>query len=346
MGEQHECLVSALLERMPLDAAVSLLHDTLRGLQTIEQQRKQRSQPPPSPPPSPGGSSARISPSKIRTNPLLEPTGASIAIEVAESSCHAWEPPVQPPPPSVTPSAAPSAAAAAPPPPTQPARASEAPAANPRRQPSVQQEEGEEEEVVVDDEDESSDSGVEGEEGGAAAPPLPPQPAPRQSTQPDPPPTTAPPAAEHRAAPVAPAYGSGERQRPKTAPARTAAHSALATIRMQKDLAKKQRREERDKSERARQNELERVKAMTMHDMLESVAIGGSGRKKKLLFLTGEQADQIVQSSTSIDAMLRAFEVGAPRHASSHPPPPLTFSPAIHLPTLSTSLLHPPPFAT
>ena len=195
----------------------------------------------------------------------------------------------------------------------------------------------------MDDEDGSSDSGVEGEEGGAAAPPLPPQPAPRQSTQPDPPPTTAPPAAEHRAAPVAPAYGSGERQRPKTAPARTAAHSALATIRMQKDLAKKQRREERDKSERARQNELERVKAMTMHDMLESVAIGGSGRKKKLLFLTGEQADQIVQSSTSIDAMLRAFEVGAPRHASSHPPPPLTFSPAIHLPTLSTSLLHPLP---
>ena len=51
-----------------------------------------------------------------------------------------------------------------------------------------------------------------------------------------------------------------------------------------------------------------------MHDMIEMISVGGnSSRQKKLLFLTGEQADQIAQTSNALDAMLRAFEVGKPQ---------------------------------
>ena len=51
---------------------------------------------------------------------------------------------------------------------------------------------------------------------------------------------------------------------------------------------------------------------MTMHDMIESISVGGnSSRQKKLLFLTGEQADQIAQTSNALEAMLRAFDVGS-----------------------------------
>lgn len=78
-------------------------------------------------------------------------------------------------------------------------------------------------------------------------------------------------------------------------------------------MAKAARRKEREQRERAKQDELDKVKAMTMHDMIETIYVGGTSRQKKLLFLTGEQADQIQQRPASLEAMLKAFDVGSPQ---------------------------------
>jgi len=81
---------------------------------------------------------------------------------------------------------------------------------------------------------------------------------------------------------------------------------------VQKKLEKKQQKRERQKRRQEDKRELERVKAMTMYDMIEEIQPAGN-RWKKLLFLTGDQAEMITQNPLSLELLLEKFDVGTPQ---------------------------------
>lgn len=61
------------------------------------------------------------------------------------------------------------------------------------------------------------------------------------------------------------------------------------------------------------EEKLDKVKAMTMHDMIEVIASGKSSQKK-LLFLTGKQADLLAKNERgALQKLLTEFEVGQPQ---------------------------------
>ena len=74
---------------------------------------------------------------------------------------------------------------------------------------------------------------------------------------------------------------------------------------------KKKQSDEQKAKEKERQEELEEVRAMTMHGMIEDLQVGG--KQKRLLFLTQKQAEKIASSATSLDTMLEKFDYGRPQ---------------------------------
>ena len=90
--------------------------------------------------------------------------------------------------------------------------------------------------------------------------------------------------------------------------------AANETARAAQDRARKEKEkaeEEANKVARNNRAELDKVKAMTMHEMIEEVHVGTN--KKKMLFLTHEQAELLSTTTSSLDKMLEAFEVGKPQ---------------------------------
>ena len=83
---------------------------------------------------------------------------------------------------------------------------------------------------------------------------------------------------------------------------------------MSEKRRKKQAAKEAREAKQAedREAELAKVKAMTMHDMIETVE-PENGREKKILFLTGPQATMITENEKSLHLLLERFDVGTPQ---------------------------------
>ena len=72
--------------------------------------------------------------------------------------------------------------------------------------------------------------------------------------------------------------------------------------------AKSKRDDGKSVEEKKLQAEFDEIKALTMHNMIEPV-LGG----KKLLFLTGEQADLLAGNPSSLDKMMLEFGIKRPQ---------------------------------
>ena len=109
-----------------------------------------------------------------------------------------------------------------------------------------------------------------------------------------------------------------------SSPAGAVVSEVVEAVRVEREANKQERLKqevvEMERAERARINraELDKVKAMTMHEMIEELisddmpsALGG--RAKKLLFLTHEQAELMATNSECLGKMLEAFDVGKPQ---------------------------------